>query len=334
MILAGTVIGVFLNTSFPNIVTIVTLLLVLLFACYKTFRKAFRVRKEEHKIAKAAKKVAEKEKELEENYTKDSPDAISSAGIGSIVTIDIEQPSTKNEDLIKCLKNEARLFPWEKYIVLGVMVLGLFVLRTLAGGKSESAIGIKCNSPLFWTLLLGLFVYLSCVSAGVGVWLNKNYAAKKKMNFPFVKGDIKWAYKKVIILALLATTGGIVAGFVGIGGGMIQAPLMLELGILPQVVSATSVFMVLFTSSATILQFVILGKLPLDFGAWYMCVGMCGAIIGHLTLGHFVKKYKKQSIVVFLLGAIIILGVCGLIYVTTQKAIDKEINFKFSSVCD
>lgn len=40
----------------------------------------------------------------------------------------------------------------------------------------------------------------------------------------------------------------------GIGGGMIKGPLMLEMGMIPQVSAATAAFMILFTSSATTAQ--------------------------------------------------------------------------------
>jgi uncharacterized membrane protein YfcA len=41
-----------------------------------------------------------------------------------------------------------------------------------------------------------------------------------------------------------------VAGLFGLGGGVVKAPLMLELGVLPEVAAATSTTMIAFTSMA------------------------------------------------------------------------------------
>lgn len=45
----------------------------------------------------------------------------------------------------------------------------------------------------------------------------------------------------------MAIASGIVSSLVGIGGGMLLGPVMLELGILPDVTAATSSFMIVRT---------------------------------------------------------------------------------------
>lgn len=52
----------------------------------------------------------------------------------------------------------------------------------------------------------------------------------------------------------------------GAGGGMIVGPLLLELGMLPQVTAATGAFMVLFSSSLAVAQFALLNMIPLYTG--------------------------------------------------------------------
>jgi len=51
------------------------------------------------------------------------------------------------------------------------------------------------------------------------------------------------------------------AGLLGIGGGTILGPLLLEIGLHPVVSTATSNFLVLFTSSSTSIQFILLVNL-------------------------------------------------------------------------
>lgn len=88
---------------------------------------------------------------------------------------------------------------------------------------------------------------------------------------------------------------------------MVKGPIMLAINVIPQVATATSSFMILFTSSATSIQFMILGKLPLNYAVWYFFVGVFAAVVGQLALAAIIKKYKKQSYVGFLLGICIVL---------------------------
>jgi uncharacterized membrane protein YfcA len=78
-----------------------------------------------------------------------------------------------------------------------------------------------------------------------------------------------WSRENVVLYPLLCTAAGFGSGCFGIGGGTITGPLMLALNMHPQVVAATASFMILFTSSLTTTQFLIVGSLNLEYGAWY-----------------------------------------------------------------
>ena len=47
----------------------------------------------------------------------------------------------------------------------------------------------------------------------------------------------------------------------GVGGGVIKGDLMLEMGMHPQVASATSEYLVLFTTAAATMQYALFGAL-------------------------------------------------------------------------
>jgi uncharacterized membrane protein YfcA len=78
-----------------------------------------------------------------------------------------------------------------------------------------------------------------------------------------------WTRENVVLYPLLCTAAGLGSGCFGIGGGTITGPLMLALDMHPQVVAATASFMILFTSSLTTSQFLIVGALNLEYGAWF-----------------------------------------------------------------
>ena len=63
--------------------------------------------------------------------------------------------------------------------------------------------------------------------------------------------------------------GNFRAGLLGIGGGMIVSPLLLELGLHPQVAAATSSLMVLFSASSAALSFAFDHLLNIEYALIY-----------------------------------------------------------------
>lgn len=86
----------------------------------------------------------------------------------------------------------------------------------------------------------------------------KEYEYRLSINYPYNDSDIKWNTKLLIKFPIYSFISGVMAGLLGIGGGLILGPLLLELGLHPVVSTATSNFLVLFTSSSTSIQFILL----------------------------------------------------------------------------
>ncbi|KAI3746864.1 hypothetical protein L6452_09306 [Arctium lappa] len=59
---------------------------------------------------------------------------------------------------------------------------------------------------------------------------------------------------------------GTVGGFLGSGGGFILGPLLLEIGVIPQVASATTTFVMMFSSSLSVVEFYLLDRFPIPHG--------------------------------------------------------------------
>ena len=79
-------------------------------------------------------------------------------------------------------------------------------------------------------------------------------------------GDVRWTPRSAVSLACAAAAVGLVAGLLGLGGGELMAPLLLAVGLLPQVASATSACMVLFTAASDVAHYLVEGVLRPDPG--------------------------------------------------------------------
>ena len=114
---------------------------------------------------------------------------------------------------------------------------------------------------------------------------------KSMVQYERTKGDVRWTYKRVCYFPALCIFAGVMAGLLGIGGGIIKGPILLiGMGLLPDVQSATTAFMILFTSSATTLQFAIAGQYPgehqLMYISWHVFIGFLGAVVGRKVRKH------------------------------------------------
>lgn len=76
----------------------------------------------------------------------------------------------------------------------------------------------------------------------------KDYEEKQMSGYQFQEGDIVWTFKTTSVLLIISFIGGAITAIVGIGGGVIYTPLLLEFDVHPKVTTTTSLFLVLYTS--------------------------------------------------------------------------------------
>ena len=92
------------------------------------------------------------------------------------------------------------------------------------------------------------------------------YIRKNELGYDFDKNDLKWTKKNIFIVSFSGFVAGLAAGIIGVGGGLVMNPVLLRLELRPEVSTATSSFMVLFTSTISMLQYAIAGKLNIYYG--------------------------------------------------------------------
>ena len=94
-------------------------------------------------------------------------------------------------------------------------------------------------------------------------------------------------------------------GAFGLGGGVVFNPLLLSLGVLPQVTTATAMYMILFSTTSATLVYISIGALLVPYGAMIGFMTTLAIIIGLKIVKQMIDKYKRPSIIVFILTAIL-----------------------------
>ncbi len=109
-------------------------------------------------------------------------------------------------------------------------------------------------------------------------------------------------------LSLASLVAGTLATSLGIGGGIIYNPLLMSIGVPPLVSAATTMYVVMYRSLGSLLQFIILDRIMYDYAVWlgfWVVIATAGGII---LVNRKVTKSGDQSVVVFILGGLILCG--------------------------
>jgi len=103
--------------------------------------------------------------------------------------------------------------------------------------------------------------------------------------------------------------GGALAEAIGLGGGVLFNPIFLSLGIPPRVAASTGMFMVMFSTFSSSVIYVIQGTLSIEFGLWLGFFTAIGSIIGLAGIDSLIKRFDRQSLIVFAFCFIMLLCV-------------------------
>ena len=113
----------------------------------------------------------------------------------------------------------------------------------------------------------------------------------------------------MIKLVFFSFIGGWVSGALGLGGGSIFNPLLLSMGVPPKVASASGMYMIIFSTGASTMTYILSGMLNLSYGAWVGSFCILGTFVGMYALDKIMKKLNRQSPLVFLLTFIFVISV-------------------------
>lgn len=117
--------------------------------------------------------------------------------------------------------------------------------------------------------------------------------------------DLRFSPKIVRNLVTVALFGGWVSGALGLGGGAIFNPVLLSMGIPASVSGSTGMYLVMFSTLGSSFTYILVGQLNLNYGLWISFWCIIGTYAGMKLLDWVMKKYGRQSYIIFLLAFIL-----------------------------
>ena len=173
---------------------------------------------------------------------------------------------------------------------LFLTLIGVSALNIARGGAGFNPFDVVCGSRLYWALTFTYIPFTVLIATIVGSQLVKETARKELIGYPFQEGDIHWSVRSTFIYSSLCSMAGVLAGMFGVGGGIVKAPLMNEMGVLPQSIQATAGFMIFFTAGTATISYELYGMLDKTYALPLSLIGFVFNQIGQVIVFHFVER--------------------------------------------
>ncbi|XP_021829104.1 sulfite exporter TauE/SafE family protein 3-like [Prunus avium] len=313
MLVLGISIGVSLNVVLSEWMITILLIIVLLGTSTKSFFRGIETWKKET-ITK--KNLLDASKSLQSKGD-GSEDITIPGGVGNDTT---ETKETKRKK-VSILHNVR----WRQ---LGVIVIVWIIILALQIAKNYAT---KC-SVVYWILNLLQIPVTVGITSYEAVKLYKGSRIIESKG----EGGANWRVHKLVSYCAFGIVAGIIGGLLGLGGGFIMAPLFLEMGIPPQVSSATATFIMTFSSSMSVVEYYLLKRFPIPYALYFAAVATVSAIVGQHLVGKVIKALGRASLIIFILAFTIFVSALtlgGVGIANMVKKIERKESLWFERMC-
>ncbi|KAK4765043.1 hypothetical protein SAY86_026133 [Trapa natans] len=198
-------------------------------------------------------------------------------------------------------------FPWMKLGILVLVWFSFFTVYLLQGNRTGQSIGfIQPCGPGYW-IISSLQIPLAMAFTAWILLRKESPQYEDLAQQETSRLSIAGSPNKLLfpIMALLA---GVLGGVFGIGGGMMISPLLLHVGIAPEVTAATCSFMVFFSSTMSALQYLLLGMDQTEIALIFSFICFCGSVIGIVVVQRAIQEFGRASLIVFSVSTVMALS--------------------------
>lgn len=291
--LLGVSVGVICNLVFPE--WLVTILFAVFLACstFKTCQNGvFHWKLESEEVNRNESGNLENGLVENETSTKESEEVISS----------VKEPLLGVE-----LTGSVLRFPWMKLGILFIIWFSFSILYLLRGNRyGEGIIPMESCGFGYW-VVSSLQIPLAIMFTA---WIlyRKESCQHQTINQQGMEDLTGGGTSNKLIFPVMALLAGMLGGVFGIGGGMLISPLLLHVGVAPEITAATCSFMVFFSSSMSALQYLLLGMEHVDTAIILSVICFVASLLGLLVVQRAIVKYGRASMIVFSVSTVMALS--------------------------
>lgn len=204
-------------------------------------------------------------------------------------------------------ENSSKLcIPWLKLGVLLLIWFSFFSIYLIRGNGYGQIIPMESCGVGYW-IISSVQVPLAVVFTA---WMVlRKESIQDQTLIPQVQCQNRNCPSNKLVFPLMALLAGMLGGVFGIGGGMLISPLLLQVGIAPEVTAATCSFMVFFSSTMSSLQYLLLGMEHVETALILAIMCFVASLLGLLVVQKVIRKYGRPSIIVFSVSIVMSLSI-------------------------
>ncbi|KAE9609159.1 putative transmembrane protein TauE [Lupinus albus] len=311
MLMLGISIGVAFNVVFPD--WMVTILLILLFlgTSTKAFFKGVQTWKKETIMKREASRQLEANGSGNEAEYKTLPSG--------------PNGGTENDTEEKQVTIFENVY-WKEFGLLAFVWISFLVLQITKQNYTTTC------STAYWVLN---FLQIP-IAIGVTGYEATSLFTGRRVIASTGNQEKDFTVFQLGIYCVFGLIAGIVGGLLGLGGGFVMGPLFLELGVPPQVSSATATFAMTFSSSMSVIEYYLLKRFPVPYALYFTVVATIAALVGQHILRRVINLFGRASLIIFILAFTIFISAISLGGVGISNMVHKIQNQEymgFENIC-
>lgn len=318
MLVAGVTLGVLINKLSPNWIIIVLLLITLLIAMWRSSLKAMQQYRKEQTQAEPSPRETDQSSQMSEDSWQNFfwLTNVNFRPISSIVFTWIAMLAASLHNLSVC----SYRYAWYLVGVIAAMGLMTYLVNIYVINKSTESDPYDDElSPA------------QVPDQKTDRWLT---------NRSTWKGS-QYGTLGALVYALISFSAGLLGGLLGLGGGIILGPILLELGLHSEAVQATTALFVFISSSLATIQYALLSVEVYiwHYTLWYASITTVATVIGQWACNAYVRKSRKYSLITFSMVAVIAfsalaLGIVGGLQIYQDYKAGSQMGFSSERLCN
>eukprot|EP00933_Yihiella_yeosuensis_P019891 TRINITY_DN16043_c0_g1_i1.p1 TRINITY_DN16043_c0_g1~~TRINITY_DN16043_c0_g1_i1.p1 ORF type:complete len:664 (-),score=105.68 TRINITY_DN16043_c0_g1_i1:417-2408(-) len=194
-------------------------------------------------------------------------------------------------------------------------VIGLWVFMLLLSFHGLS----PCSQQYVWLLTALTFVLVGFSIFAGQVLIGPERSKESPVQWVVsLTSDSKRSFENLqmtLQFPAVAFCAGFLGGLLGLGGGMILSPVLLEVGMHSEAVQATTAMFVFLSSSLGVIQFAVMGKVVWHYAFFYTGACIFGTMIGQYLCDVYVRKQKRYSLITIAVAGVLFSSLVCLLYV-------------------
>jgi uncharacterized membrane protein YfcA len=199
--------------------------------------------------------------------------------------------------------------------VLGIVFVWLVMFLTSFHGLSP------CTSD-FGIFVVALSLMLVICTNIIISYMHSEDGQKDLKPVDWMSGSLSLDSLGPFTFPTVAFGAGMLGGLLGLGGGVILSPVLLEVGMHSESVQATTALIVFLSSSLASIQFALLQQIVWHYALWYSCITIIATVVGQHLCEVYVRRTGRYSIITLSIAGVLLFSLASLAIVGTIQVIE------------